>query len=132
VATGLILFLRANQHCRRFPHKEGLDWAIIDQQCCSLSGSKNRTDNLQVESHVYEALAGRRKLADAGLKGMPACNRKDGPKLQESEGEVVGKVKEKVRHGVWHRRLLRKSCWQDSLRGSRTGCATFGRHTVGV
>jgi hypothetical protein len=57
VAAGLILFLRANQHCRHFPHKEDLDWTIIDQQCCSSSGSKNLADNLQVEPGVYEALA---------------------------------------------------------------------------
>jgi AcrR family transcriptional regulator len=42
---------------RHFPHKEDLDWTIIDQQCCHLSGSKNLADNLQVESDVYEALA---------------------------------------------------------------------------
>jgi hypothetical protein len=40
------------------PHKkEDLDWTIIDQQCCHLSGNKNLADNLQVESDVYEALA---------------------------------------------------------------------------
>ena len=65
VGAGLILFLRANQHCRYFPHKEDLDWTIIDQQCCSLSGSKNLADNLQVESDVYEALA---SIAEETLK----------------------------------------------------------------
>jgi hypothetical protein len=32
-------------------------WTIIDQQCCSLSGSKNLAENLQVEPDVYEILA---------------------------------------------------------------------------
>jgi hypothetical protein len=57
VTTGLILILRPNQHCRRFPHKEDLDGTIIDQQCYSPSSSKNLADNPQVESGVYEALA---------------------------------------------------------------------------
>jgi AcrR family transcriptional regulator len=51
---------------RHFPHKEDLDWTILDQQCCSLSGSTNLADNLQVESDVYEALAA---IAEEMLEG---------------------------------------------------------------
>jgi AcrR family transcriptional regulator len=53
---------------RRFPHKEDLEGTIIDQQCCSLSGSKNLADNLQVESDVYEALA---SIAEEMLERNP-------------------------------------------------------------
>ena len=56
---------------RQFPHKEYLDWTIIDQQCRSLRVRKNLVDNFQAESDVHEAFAFvAEEMLDRNAEGM--------------------------------------------------------------